>query len=608
MIDAVSDTGRLLETFPVPAFIALHDGGLVYANEALSAITGQPDLAGKERTLFGLGIFHNPAELRGFIRSFDHGGDPRKLMLPVGRLTSVSKPIILYASRISWQGTPAICGVLTKTVAAPADNQGGADWQDSATSLLDKLDASTLRVDHRGESVFVSDRLAAALQLDAKGTLPALSKLDLDHDPASLARYMRQAQSHGSMTYEANFQRADNTVFPARVHMAPLRTPGSNPAFILTVKDLTDIRKLERDFEVLEAENHTLTTEVKRKNVLVSERYDATGKYAIVSGSEAYRSVLRKINQVAPTNSTVLISGETGTGKELIARAIHGKSRRADRPMVIINCGALPSELIESELFGYRKGAFTGARADYLGRFELADQGTLFLDEIGEMPMVLQTRLLRVLQDGEFTPLGSKESVHTDVRIIAATNRDLWQRVSDGDFRSDLYFRLNVFPIYSIPLRERPQDIPLLVDHFIAKYSDIGQEPLPTISSQDLKRLMALPFSGNIRELENIIQRALILTTGPELQIELDVSTSSDGAPGREVRQPSNGTADDLAVLNFDEVQRRHIQRVLALTGGKVSGKAGAAKLLGMNPQTLFSKMRKLNVDRTLAPTPAPQS
>ena len=299
---------------------------------------------------------------------------------------------------------------------------------------------------------------------------------------------------------------------------------------------------------------------------------------------------------MAPTDTTVLITGETGTGKELIARAIHAQSSRMNKPMVILNCGALPADLIESELFGYRKGAFTGAQQDHLGRFELADEGTLFLDEIGEMPMQLQTRLLRVLQDGEFTPLGARQSIHTDVRIIAATNRNLRDRVTEGKFRADLYFRLNVFPIHSLALRERREDIPLLIDHFIEKYTREGQ-PVPQVAPKDLELLQQHPFYGNIRELENLVQRALIVSEGPYLRFETErlvttaeVEAAAAPAPGR---PPTRGS-----VLTFEEAQRQHIMQVLQLTDGKVSGKGGAAELLAMNAQTLFSKMRKLGISR----------
>lgn len=596
MSTAPTDIGKLLDTFPVPAFIALYDGSITYANRTLAAVTGQPAPAAKDRTLFGLGIFHNSAEYRGFLKSFKHGGLTRRLVLPAGRLDAVTRPIILHASQVSWRGVPALCGVLSRNIGGEEEGESN-DWNIPTDTLLAKLGMATLRVDPRGQISFMSQELAQQLGLQPEQPPPSLARIDVENDPASLARLMRQAQSHGSRTYETTFQRQDGTVFPVDIHLAVLSPPGRQPHFLLTCRDLTDAQQAQRELQRLEIEQEKLTTELQRKAVLISERYHQRDDlYQIISQSPAYRSVLRKIEQVAKTDTTVLITGETGTGKELIARTIHGRGKRASRPMVILNCGALPAELIESELFGYRKGAFTGARNEYIGRFELADEGTLFLDEIGEMPIHLQTRLLRVLQDGEITPLGAKQSISTNVRIIAATNRNLKERIREGKFRADLYFRLNVFPIHSIPLRERTEDIPLLIDHFIDKYASPDWATRPKVLPYDLDRLRQYPFTGNVRELENIVQRALIVNTGETLNFEIEPlrEDRSNGLDG----QRKDELAVDKNVLNFEEAQRQHIRRVLRLTNGKVSGKGGAAELLGMKTQTLFSKLRKLGIDR----------
>ncbi len=589
---------QLVETVPLPAFIALHDGTITAANTSLLKVTGQPDLVKMDRSLFGLGIFHNSAELRGFIQSFRDQPGPRRLVLPVGRLNANRQPIVLYASRIEWQQEPALYGVLSRQGRGEdgLEHRGGNG--NLIEAFLDSLPFPALTVNLNGQVAFLNATIRADLGVDGSEPSADMHRIDAETDRSTLNRYIKQAASRGVMVYETSLQRKDGTLIPVEITMTPLRHAAVPGDVLLTVTEITDRRNALRAQQALEIENAKLMTQLQRRSVLASEQYDRQQDgYTIITRSEKYKRVLQQIKQVAPTDSTVLITGETGTGKELIARAIHGQSRRASRPMVILNCGALPAELIESELFGYRKGAFTGARTDHLGRFELADEGTLFLDEIGEMPMQLQTRLLRVLQDGEFTPLGARSTVHTDVRIVAATNRDLRQRVAEGNFRSDLYFRLNVFPIHSLPLRERPEDIAPLVRHFVNKYTVPGTSPLE-VRKEDLDLLRRQAFPGNIRELENMIQRALIVSDGPYLELELERVASSPATPrqrGEEEEASEDAVAD---VLTFEEMQRRHIQRVLALTEGKVSGQGGAAELLDLNPQTLFSKMRKLGIDR----------
>ncbi len=578
----------------MPGFIALTDGSIAFANQLMLKVSGQPDLVEMDRTLFGLGVFHNAAELRGFIQSFKYGGSTRKLVLPVGRLQEVGQPIILYASRIEWEGAEALCGIITRSKLS-----GDAFSGDSQTSLtdayLDKVQVYTLRISTKGAILHINGALRQELGYHAADKLPSLSQIDGENDTSGVEHYIGQALSRGRAEYETMLQRKEGTLFPVLAHLTPLRRADYPGQLVMTVTDLTQQRTEQRERQTLEIEHEKLLSRLENRKGYGKGRWDSQGsQHRIITDSEAYKKVLHQIRQVAVTDSTVLITGETGTGKELIARSIHAQSLRADRSLVILNCGALPTELIESELFGYRKGAFTGARSDHLGRFELADEGTLFLDEIGEMPMLLQTRLLRVLQDGEFTPLGAKESVRTDVRIIAATNRNLRQRVIEGTFRSDLYFRLNVFPIHSIPLRERTDDIPALVRHFLKKYH-YGPGHPPEVRPQDLAKLQNYAFDGNIRELENIVQRSLIASAKDNFRIVLEEQpaaflAASGEEGGLKLQAPT--------VLNFEEMQRQHIVAVLEMTEGKVSGKGGAAELLGLNPQTLFSKMRKLNVDR----------
>jgi len=311
---------------------------------------------------------------------------------------------------------------------------------------------------------------------------------------------------------------------------------------------------------------------------------------AIVGDSPALRRVLALAAQVAPTDSTVLIQGETGTGKELVAQAIHDRSPRRERPLVRINCAALPRDLVESELFGHEKGAFTGAVQQRRGRFELADGGTLLLDEVGELPLEAQAKLLRVLQEHEFERVGGARSLRADVRVIAATNRDLQAQVAAGGFRSDLYYRLNVFPIAMPPLRERRDDIPRLVQHFAAKAARKLGKTLEGIAPAFIEQASAYDWPGNIRELENLIERAMIMSDGTRLDaIELfsKASPSDKASPAAQ------------ADATLDEIERAHIRRVLERTRWAIEGERGAARLLGLNPSTLRGRLRKLGIRKT---------
>jgi len=307
----------------------------------------------------------------------------------------------------------------------------------------------------------------------------------------------------------------------------------------------------------------------------------------IVGNSAVLRRVLRQVEAVSPTNSTVLIYGETGCGKELIARAVHKLSGRCRHPFVKLNCAAIPTGLLESELFGHEKGAFTGAIAQRIGRFELASDGTIFLDEVGEIPLELQPKLLRVLQEREFERLGSSRTLHTDARLVAATNRDLNAMVESQKFRSDLFYRLNVFPICVPPLRERPEDIPFLIRHFVRHFGRQMKKPIETISSETMEALVRYPWPGNIRELQNVIERAVILSPGNALRVAM-----SDLKP----RITENGSVNGGVTL--EEMERRHILAVLEQTNWVFAGPHGAAARLGLKRPTLQFRMRKLGIAR----------
>jgi len=323
----------------------------------------------------------------------------------------------------------------------------------------------------------------------------------------------------------------------------------------------------------LEQENLYLKEEVK---LLVEHK-------EIVGQSLAMRKVLSKVEQVAGTDSTVFLLGETGTGKELLARAIHSMSSRKDRPLVTVNCASLTPTLIESELFGREKGAYTGAMTQMIGRFEIADGSTLFLDEIGELPLDLQSKLLRVLEEGRFERLGSTKPRYVNVRIIAATNRDIEQEVKDGKFRRDLFYRLNVFPITIPPLRDRSEDIPLLVRRFVEEFQKKMGKNIETIPRKTLQALQAYPWPGNVRELRNMVEHATILSKGKILAVQL----------------PNRASFEIGATANLEDVDRRHIVDVLEHTGWRIAGPGGAAEILGLKRTTLQTKMKKLGINRS---------
>jgi len=316
--------------------------------------------------------------------------------------------------------------------------------------------------------------------------------------------------------------------------------------------------------------------------------HEETPFEGIVGECSPLRRVMKLVETVAPSDSTVLLLGETGTGKELVARAIHNRSPRLKRSFVKLNCAAIPSGLLESELFGHEKGAFTGAISQKVGRLELADQGSLFLDEIGDIPLELQPKLLRVLQEQEFERLGSTRTKKVNVRIVAATHRDLEGMILDKQFRSDLYYRLNVFPIRIPPLRERPNDIPLLVRHFVNRAMSRINKTIDSIPAETMSALTRYPWPGNVRELENVIERAVILSNGPTLEVSL-----------RDLRTRMASYAESSQSLTLEEVERKHILTTLKETRWIVSGPRGAAARLGLNRSTLHFRMKKLGIARS---------
>ncbi len=357
---------------------------------------------------------------------------------------------------------------------------------------------------------------------------------------------------------------------------------------LLLSQEIEEHKKAEELLLGTYAEIKVLKNLLQEENMYLQQEVASRYNFGeIIGQSTALSRIFLQIEQVAPMNATVLLLGETGTGKGVVARAIHSRSSRKGRPLITVNCTTLPATLVESELFGRERGAFTGSDARQIGRFELADGGTIFLDEIGEMPLELQSKLLRVIQDGEFERLGSPRTIKVDVRIIAASNRNLKEEVQKGTFREDLFYRLNVFPVTMPPLRLRTDDIPLLVNHFVAKFnSKIGRK-IETVSKASLNVLQEYHWPGNVRELESVIERAVIITQGTSLQVLDRFETF------RKAGEP--GESDIKALV---ELEHDHILQVLKKTGWRIEGKNGAAGLLGLNASTLRARMRKYGIIR----------
>ena len=400
-------------------------------------------------------------------------------------------------------------------------------------------------------------------------------------------KYGAAFQHRLPLELEVRLRRGDGTYRWVMTSSIPRFSPeGTFVGYIGTGVDFTERKESEEALRAAHEQLQQLKNQLEAENVYLQEELRPDLVFGeLIGQSTPMKKVLRQIAQVAPTDSTVLITGETGTGKELVAHAIHGASRRKGRPFIKVNCGALSPSLIESELFGHEKGAFTGAAARKLGRFEVANGGTLLLDEIGELQLDLQSKLLRVLQDGEFERVGGSSTVHVDVRIVAATNRDLEQELAKGRFRQDLWYRLNVLPIIIPPLRDRRDDIPLLIDHFVSRFARQFGKPLTSVSQATIDHLSLYSWRGNVRELANVLERAVINSRGSVLRIideSLTLETPTLGAP----------------VKTLEEMERDYITRILEDTRWRIEGPQGAARMLGINPSTLRTRINKLGIQK----------
>ena len=438
------------------------------------------------------------------------------------------------------------------------------------------------------DTVFYSDRFREILgysPAEFPGTIDSFrSRLhpeDAEVIWAAIERHLQERVPY-RVEYRLRTKSGDYLWFLAR-GQAIWNSEGKAIRMSGSIQDITERKQAELNLKAALSEIKELKEKLEVERAYLQEEIKSEYNHEnIIGQSDALNYIFYKVEQIAPSDTTVLVLGETGTGKELVARAIHGLSPRKDRALVKVNCATLPANLIESELFGHEKGAFTGAHARQLGRFEVADGATLFLDEIGELPLELQPKLLRVIQDGEFERLGSSGTIKVDVRVIAATNRNLEEEVRKGRFREDLWYRLNIFPITVPPLRERMEDIALLVDFFVDKISKRLGKSIESIPTSVMNTLQDYHWPGNVRELENVLERAVINSSGPKLHL-VD-----------ELKKPHKDLTTAQKTLN--EVERDYIVRVLEQTHWKVSGQNGAAEILGLDRSTLRARMRKLGI------------
>ena len=413
--------------------------------------------------------------------------------------------------------------------------------------------------------------------------------------PKSWARFWKELQKKKVVVVEDDHRTRDGQIIPLETKVNFIEYKGREYAVSFS-RNISERKKNEEEKALAYQEICRLRNQLELENEYLQEEVSELQTFGdFVGQSPALQNILRQIEMVAPTNASVLITGESGTGKELIAHEMHKRSDRSLRRMIRVNCASIPRELYESEFFGHVKGAFTGAVKDRAGRFELAHEGTLFLDEVGEIPLGLQSKLLRVLQEGTFERVGDERTRNTDVRIIAATNRDLKREVDEGRFREDLYYRLNVFPIEVPPLRKRKEDIPLLAVHFLELTARKLNHPKPKLSQANMNQLQTYDWPGNVRELQNLIERAVITSQSNKLHFDLPAVKTPQEAS---ILSSKNNQAGER-VLTFEEIrqlERSNILAALKQTGGKVFGKGGAAELLDTRPTTLTSRIKRMGL------------
>ncbi len=590
----------MVETMNEGATTVASDGTILYSNQRFADI-----VKGSLEKVIGSSIYQylSSTDLQLFEALVERGlkGNSKvELALQTGGESSA--PVFLSVSPLQRTDMPgAVCMVVTDLTEQKRNEEILAE-EKLTTQILNQAAEIFVLCDPQGSIIRASQSTNRFF-----GRSPLFQAFDEafhllypDGTPFVLLSAMSDNVLHA---VEVNFKHGDNKTFPFLLSANPLGNHKGAIGIVVVMVDITERKKMEdalqkahdkleqqveeRTLELRTAlsEIKTLKDQLEAENIYFRHEIKMRHHFAqIIGQSDSLKYVLYRAEQVAPTNTTVLILGETGTGKELIAFAIHDMSPRKERPMITVNCAALPGNLIESELFGREKGAFTGADTRQVGRFEIANGSTLCLDEIGELPLELQAKLLRVIQHNEFERLGSSHTVKVDVRIVATTNRNLEEEVRNGRFRQDLYYRLNVFPITVPPLRQRKEDIPLMVQAFIERYARKLGKQFTSIQKETMKALQDYPWPGNVRELESVIERAVILCPGPVLQL----------ADKLEISSPQLSSA----VRTLEETERNQILKILSETRWRIEGNDGAAAILGIHPSTLRARMHKLGIVR----------
>ena len=521
--------------------------------------------------------------------------------VPVELLTKAGETVACLANAVVEREQDS--GDYVRTVAVYTEIGAELSIEQHYRDLYKDTPAMLHTVDSAGRIVYVSDRWLSKLGYRREEVIgrsitdfmAAESRQDIDQ--RSLVNIIAQGELDNA---PRNYLTRDGDVIEALVSARADRSENGEVTYLyVALKDVTERNRAERQLRAAFEENARLREELERERDYLREEVQVSMNYGrIIGESQALKKMLARLEAVAQTSASVLIQGESGVGKELVAHVIHSRSSRADGPLVKVNCASIPHELFESEFFGHVKGAFTGAHRDRIGRFKLADGGTIFLDEIGEIPPDLQGKLLRVLQESEYERVGDDATVSVDVRVIAATNRDLEQVVEQGGFREDLYYRLSVFPIDVPPLRERGEDIIQLASHFLEKASlDFGHRPL-SLSRQQASLLNKYDWPGNVRELKNVIERAVILSQGKVLRLDLAMADILRSSQPRHAR-PDRAESHIMTERELVALQKENMQAALGLSGGKVSGPHGAAQLLGLKPSTFTDRMRKLGVSKS---------
>jgi PAS domain S-box-containing protein len=532
------------------------------------------------------------------------------LLRRTGQLTAVPVDIVTRdGERVDCLSTAVVqsddAGEFVRTIAHYTELGEQARLERHYRDLYRATPALLHTVDNEGRIVHVSDRWLSKLGYRREEVLGRLiTDFMAEESRAALdSGRLEDIIAHGELENEPRqFVTRSGEVIEALVSATADRDASGNVLKLLVAaKDVTERNNAERQLRATFEENARLREELERERDYLREEVQVSMNFGRIIGESAeLKKMLARLEAVAETSASVLIEGESGVGKELVAHVIHVRSARASGPLVKVNCASIPHELFESEFFGHVKGAFTGAYRDRVGRFELADSGTIFLDEVGEIPMSLQGKLLRVLQENEYERVGDETTRHVDVRVVAATNRDLERAVEAGNFREDLFYRLSVFPIHVPPLRERDDDVVQLASHFLARAcQEFGHHPL-RLSRRQLALLKRYDWPGNVRELKNVIERAVILSPGKVLRLDLAMSDTAGMLRDREsAKVNAEASEDDVRTdAELRELEKRNMETALALADWRVSGPEGAARMLGLKPSTFSDRMRKFGISR----------